>query len=184
MQALPEQVAEERLTGISDEGPILSGLGGASEDVRQAVGLLVRLLPIVGLLKSSQAPVYCDGRSITPRHLHVLIEVAALGKMSVSELADRMRVNLASASVLTSQLDALGLVERQEDPIDHRRTIVVPGERLDGFFDEVLGTRLAPLGEALLRMVPADRSELFRLTNNLGTLIWEGGVPAKPEKLA
>lgn len=172
------------MTGFSDEGPTLSGLGGVSEDVRQAVGLLVRLFPIVGLLKSNQAPISCQGRSITPRHLHALIELAAFGKMSVSELADRMRINLASASVLTSQLDALGLVERREDPIDHRRTIVMPGAALEGFFDEVLGARLAPLGEALLKMVPADRSDLFSLTGRLGVLINGDGGSSKAESIA
>ena len=59
-----------------------------------------------------------------PRHIMALFHLAVSGPMSVSELATHLGVTLTTASLSVTQMAAAGLVIREEDPTDHRRTIV------------------------------------------------------------
>ncbi|MHB8189374.1 MAG: MarR family winged helix-turn-helix transcriptional regulator [Ferrimicrobium sp.] len=141
----------------------------------EAVELLLQLIPMVRLVRGRGGNLPCAvaGHPVTPRNLHVILELVFGGAMSVSEVAERIDVNLASASLTVTQLDHLGLVERRDDPLDHRRTIVVPTVGLGQFVTEVLATRVGPLTRALARMDAGDRVTLGRLVDQLGASVRE-----------
>jgi DNA-binding MarR family transcriptional regulator len=97
-----------------------------------------------------------------PRHIAALMHVVADEGMSVSTLADRLSVSLATASQIVTDLESRELVERGEDPADRRRTLIVVCERHRDLTDALLETRLRPVQRALDRMKPADRRAIIR----------------------
>jgi len=94
---------------------------------------------------------------LAPRHMTTFAIVAMHGPLSVSELARREGCATTTASLLATQLADAGLVERREDSLDRRKTVITvsPSFRKDS--ENVLRARLAPLRRALVRMGP-DRA--------------------------
>jgi len=97
-----------------------------------------------------------------PRHLAALMQVVADEGMSVSTLAARLGVSLATASQVVTDLEASGLVERVEDPSDRRRTLVRVADTHRKLADTLLDTRLRPVQRALDRMRPAEQRAFVR----------------------
>jgi DNA-binding MarR family transcriptional regulator len=92
--------------------------------------------------------------ALAPRHLTAFAIVAMHGPLSVSQLAQREGCATTTASLVATQLADAGLVERREDALDRRRTVITiaPAYRKDG--GQVLKARLAPLRRAMERMGP------------------------------
>jgi DNA-binding MarR family transcriptional regulator len=82
--------------------------------------------------------------------------------MSVSTLATRLGVSLATASQVVTDLDNGGLVERFADPSDRRRTLIKIAEDHRALATTILDTRLLPVQRALDRMRPADQRAVVR----------------------
>jgi DNA-binding MarR family transcriptional regulator len=97
-----------------------------------------------------------------PRHVAALMQVVADEGMSVSTLAARLGVSLATASQVVTDLESGGLVARVEDPTDRRRTLVRIAETHRGLADAVLDTRLRPVQRALDQMRPAEQRAFLR----------------------
>jgi DNA-binding MarR family transcriptional regulator len=97
-----------------------------------------------------------------PRHVAALMQVVADEGMSVSTLAARLGVSLATASQVVTDLEASGLVSRLEDPTDRRRTLVHIAETHRDLADAILDTRLRPVQRALDQMRPAEQRAFVR----------------------
>jgi DNA-binding MarR family transcriptional regulator len=97
-----------------------------------------------------------------PRHVAALMQVVADEGMSVTTLACRLGVSLATASQVVTDLEASGIVERVEDPTDRRRTLVQVAESHRALADTLLNTRLRPVQRALDRMRPAEQRAFAR----------------------
>jgi DNA-binding MarR family transcriptional regulator len=65
-----------------------------------------------------------ETNSLGPRHMPVMIAVALGERSSVSEIAKRIGLSVATTSLLVGELSRAGLLERAEDPSDRRRTLV------------------------------------------------------------
>lgn len=128
------------------------------DEVREVLWLLADV--ITGLKRSGahEIPDECrtpfESGSLGPRHVPVLMTVTFMGELSVSQIAERIGLSLATTSLMVGELAREGLVERAEDQRDRRRTIVRlhPDYRavMDGWAEE----RFAPVGRALARMSP------------------------------
>ena len=92
------------------------------------------------------------------RHVSPLLVLTTEGPLSVSELAGRLSLTLGTTSLLVGELSRAGLVERREDDADRRRTIVSVAEEHAKVMRPVIDETLAPLGRALGRMKPAQRT--------------------------
>ncbi|KJE78179.1 MarR family winged helix-turn-helix transcriptional regulator [Ferrimicrobium acidiphilum] len=138
-----------------------------------AVSLILAMMPIVRTIKARAGSCQMHGMSITPRHMQALMQILLVGRVTVSELADQLRLSLASISLIVSQLAIAGLLERHEDPLDHRRTVVGPGPEYDRFVVEVLGERFQPLIHALATLSSEDRETLDRLAHLLSSKLVE-----------
>jgi len=97
-----------------------------------------------------------------PRHLAALMLVVADEGISVSTLASRLGVSLATASQVVTDLESSALVERVEDPTDRRRTLLRIAETNRVLADALLDTRLRPVQRALDRMRPAEQRAFVR----------------------
>ncbi|WP_448575167.1 MarR family winged helix-turn-helix transcriptional regulator [Thermomicrobium sp.] len=63
-------------------------------------------------------------RDLSMAQLRVLFALACRGPLTVSEVAERLRISPPTASHLIERLTQLGLVTRREDERDRRRTLV------------------------------------------------------------
>lgn len=134
------------------------------------------LLGIIGVLQglrrlaSTRRPEWRERlreNGLAGRHLAVLVQLALLGPMSVSALAGRLGVGLPSASLLAGQLSAAGLVERHEDPADHRRTIVGLSSAEAVLIGTVRRHYLGPIERVLADLQPAEQRLLVRTLDRL-----------------
>jgi DNA-binding MarR family transcriptional regulator len=96
---------------------------------------------------------------LAPRHLTAFAIVAMHGPLSVSQLAQREGCATTTASLVTTQLAAAGLIERREDALDRRRTVITVATEFRKDSLQVLNARLAPLRRAMERMGP-DRARV------------------------
>lgn len=123
---------------------------------------------------------------LAPRHMNLLITVALVGPLSVSDLSARLGIGLATASLLVGELGRVGLLARTEDESDRRRTIVdlAPGQRQAiGAF---VAKRAGVIQTALETLEPAERAALIKglraIVTALETLSVEEPQPARPRR--
>lgn len=93
---------------------------------------------------------------LTARHGGVLAQLSAGQSISVTDLARRMGVSLSTASELVGDLARAGLVERREDPSNHRRTLVALAETHQTMVEAFVAQRAAPLLKVLGNLSPRD----------------------------
>jgi DNA-binding MarR family transcriptional regulator len=100
---------------VSTEGP----------SVDDAIRTMLLFMPrIVGRVKKIRIPDELQSFSLAPRHLSLLAYLLFEGRMGVNELAARLEVVPATVSLMVSELSRKGILERQEDEADRRRTLV------------------------------------------------------------
>jgi DNA-binding MarR family transcriptional regulator len=93
----------------------------------------------------------------------VLLHLARTGPLTITEAARHLDRAQSVVSEIVTHLEAKGLLERQSDPDDRRRTMVwLTPEGFDHLERdrEVLATQL--LARAFAAMTPADRAALLR----------------------
>jgi DNA-binding MarR family transcriptional regulator len=119
--------------------------------------------------------------SLGERHFPPLIVLSLEGPMSVSELADRLGLTVATSSLLVGELSRAGLVERSEDERDRRRTIVSLSEEIRKIAEPRIKERLQPFRRTLERLSPAARThfmEGMRVLNEEAGGFGAGSNPA------
>jgi DNA-binding MarR family transcriptional regulator len=129
------------------------------DDVREVLWLLADVITGLKRSGSHEIPDECrtpfDSGSLGPRHVPVLMTVTFMGELSVSQIAERIGLSLATTSLMVGELAREGLVERTEDDRDRRRTIVRlhPDYRavMDGWAED----RFAPVARALGGLSPS-----------------------------
>lgn len=94
-----------------------------------------------------------------------LLEVlaAASGSLTVSEIADAVGVDQPRASRLVQQSVQLGLVQREADPDDARRTRVALTDRGRSIAGGMRGHRHDTVRTALAALTPDEQAEFIRL---------------------
>jgi DNA-binding MarR family transcriptional regulator len=130
------------------------------DNVREVLWLLADV--VTGLKRGGAAiPDECrkafEGGSLGPRHVPVLMTVTFMGDLSVSQIAERIGLSLATTSLMVGELAREGLVERSEDERDRRRTIVRLHPDYRDVMDAWAQERFAPVGRALGRLSPTAR---------------------------
>jgi DNA-binding MarR family transcriptional regulator len=103
-----------------------------------------------------------EREGLGPRHAPVLFAVALDSGLSVSELAERVGLSLATTSLLVGELSRAGILARTEDERDRRRTIVTIAEDQEGLVGGWVRQMLDPMKRALDRMSPRTRADFMR----------------------
>jgi DNA-binding MarR family transcriptional regulator len=104
------------------------------EDIAEFVMLF---WPTIRRMKSAVPPPtglreVLEGAGLGPRHVSSLLTVALTGPLSVTELSERLGLQLSTTSTMVGELSRAGLLDRVEDDQDRRRTIVhLPREYAD-----------------------------------------------------
>lgn len=102
------------------------------------------------------------------RHIGALVSLAVAGPATVSELAERMDMTVAHASLVVGELAAAGLVDREHDERDRRRVIVSLSEQARPAVAQMRDRHAAPLLRFLAEL---DDAEANRFIDHLTTLI-------------
>jgi DNA-binding MarR family transcriptional regulator len=167
-------MAVNRVTEAGEDAPDVS-----RDDVREVLRLLVGV--VTGLKRGrDEIPNTLreafEGGGLGPRHVPVLMTVA-LGDhpLSVSEIAERIGLSLATTSLMVGELDRHGVVVRAEDERDRRRTIVRMHEDHRAIVDAWSQERFSPVARALGRMSPTARRHFME---GLALLVEESGPGA------
>jgi DNA-binding MarR family transcriptional regulator len=96
---------------------------GLSTD--EAIRAMLLLMPrVASRLKQIRVPEHLASLSLAPRHLSLLAYLLFDGPMPVNQLAARLEVAPTTVSLMVSDLTRQGVLQRQDDPHDRRRTIV------------------------------------------------------------
>jgi DNA-binding MarR family transcriptional regulator len=131
------------------------------DEVREAIGF-VPLLAAYFRRTHSEMPEELteifQSHRLTARHGAVLPHLVVEAGLSVSELAARMTLSLSTTSELVGDLNRAGLVERREDPINRRRTLVSLAESHRRTVEGFVAVRAAPLIRVLESLSPRDRA--------------------------
>jgi DNA-binding MarR family transcriptional regulator len=80
--------------------------------------------------------------------------------VSIGALAERLRIRHHSAVELVDRLSQAGLIERSQDPQDHRRVLVHLTSRAEGYLEELSPAHLdelARIGPTLARLLERMR---------------------------
>lgn len=102
------------------------------------------------------------------RHIAALVSLAVAGPATVSELAERMEMTVAHASLVVGELAAAGLVDRDHDDQDRRRVIVSLSEQAKPAVAQMRDRHAAPL---LSFLAGLDDAEANRFIEQLTALI-------------
>jgi DNA-binding MarR family transcriptional regulator len=99
-----------------------------------------------------------EANSLGPRHMPVMIAVALGEGSSVSEIAERIGLSVATTSLLVGELSRAGLLERAEDPSDRRRTLVSLHKDHRAVMRRFIRKLVEPLRRTLDCLAPAARA--------------------------
>ena len=113
-------------------------------------------------------PELMEAGGLGDRHIAALVSLAAAGPATVSEVAERMDMSLAHASLVVGDLAGIGLVDREHDDRDRRRIIVSLSEKAEPAVTEMRHRHAAPLRRFLSELDDADAT---RFINQLTTLV-------------
>lgn len=121
--------------------------------VDDAVNAMLLLMPrLVGMAKRLPMPPALAGLDLAPRHLTMLAHLEHYGPLTVNEIARRLVVEPTTVSLMVSDLDRAGVVDRSADPADGRRRIV-----------RISRSYVAPVHEWLAGNATAWRDAMSRL---------------------
>jgi len=133
---------------------------GELHEVMQQLAVVGRGLRGGRSLPPALAQAFRDG-SLGPRHMQPLFSLAMRGPASVGELASRLGLAPATASLLVNDLDRAGLVIRSEDRRDRRRTIVSVPEEQRRQLQRMARERLSLVRRTLDRLEPEARAHFL-----------------------
>jgi DNA-binding MarR family transcriptional regulator len=103
------------------------------------------------------------------RHIASLISLGVAGPTTVSELARRMDMSTAHASLVVGELARAGLVEREHDAKDRRRVVVSLSDRAKPAMAQLRDRHAAALAAFLMGF--DDEQEAGRFIDHLTELI-------------
>ena len=96
---------------------------------------------------------------ITERHLTALWQIFLHEPLTVGDLAERLGLKVTTASLVATELERAGMVERQRDPGDRRRVLLTVEPRLTRFISE---RRLAPMRRMMAALDARERAALIK----------------------
>jgi DNA-binding MarR family transcriptional regulator len=102
------------------------------------------------------------------RHISLLVSLAVAGPATVSELAERMDMSIAHASLVVGELASVGLIDRDHDEHDRRRIIVSLSAAAKPAIAQMRNRHAGPLGRFLADL---DDEEAERFIDQLTALV-------------
>lgn len=168
-------------SGNPSSGNPSSGNPTSDSPTSDSTALLIALGAVVKRIKHRPIPENpaLQGVPFAPRHISMLLQVAQDGPIGMSELAERMQVSLATASQVVGDLETWGLVVRETDSNDRRRTLTSVAPQHRAHVRAIFEQRLRPLDRTLRRLEPDQRAGLIQGLMTLAEELDRAAVTAK-----
>jgi DNA-binding MarR family transcriptional regulator len=99
---------------------------------------------------------------LAPRHIPVMVTLAMFGSAAVGELAGRIGLEPATTSQLVGELQRAGLVTKEPDERDRRRTVISVAEGWRPVVDEFARTKLTAARRTMDALTPVEREHFLR----------------------
>ncbi len=97
---------------------------------------------------------------VTLPQLLFLVRLRQAGRITASELGERLNMSPPAISQMVARLFRLGLLTRLEDPQDRRRKLLATTSRAQALIDRISRARAAEYGRGTERLSPQVRKEL------------------------
>ena len=157
-------------------GPVKGGTlteetGSSAHSAHSALCLrLMQLFPRVsrGMRRWQDRSAPPTPAPLGPRHVAALEQLRG-GPVTVSELAARLGLTLPTVSGVLADLDRAGLVSRQPDPADRRRTIVQVNPAQAALVGQWLDGAAGPLARVLDQLAPSEQAAFLKAMDLLET---------------
>ena len=129
---------------------------------------LMQLLPRVsrGMRRSQDRAAPRSLTPLGPRHVAALEQLRD-GPLTVGTLAARLDLTLSTVSGVLAELDRAGLVARQADEADRRRTIVEIAPAKRALIEQWLDGAAQPIARVLDRLAPQERAAFLKAMDML-----------------
>ncbi|MEW2357974.1 MarR family winged helix-turn-helix transcriptional regulator [Spirillospora sp. NPDC029432] len=148
--------------------------GGLSVD--DGVRTMLLLMPrMVGRAKKIKVPAALRAFDLAPRHLSLLSYLLFDGPLGVNELAARLEVAPATVSLMVSDLNRQGILDRGADPADRRRAIVSIAPEHEPAIEEWLAQGAGAWRTALEPLTPGQRRMVVDTLRAYEAAVSEGG---------
>jgi DNA-binding MarR family transcriptional regulator len=142
------------------------------KDIRPHIARLAPLLPQLAFAlrrrRGEMPKALKEAGRLGERHIGALISLSIAGPATVSELAERMDMSIAHASLVVGEIASAGLVDRNHDQRDRRRIIVSLSDAAKPAVAEMRNRHAAPLHRFVAEL---DDAEAERFITQLTTLI-------------
>ena len=150
-------LSSEQTVFLSQANSLSDSSNSELAEPRRLLELFARVFR--GLRRQGDHQRYLRGVTLQRRHALVLAALVALQgePRSVGDLAEHLGLNLTTVSGVVAELERAGLVRRDQDPADRRRTIVRVLERRREAIDAWLDGAAAPILATLERLTPGER---------------------------
>lgn len=137
--------------------------GDTGLEVDESVRTLLLLMPrLVGRAKRAPVPKELQSFQLAPRHLSLMAYLIFDGPLGVNELASRLEIAPATVSLMVSDLSRQGILVRQEDEADRRRTIVSIAPAHHEAIDRWLSNGAKAWKTVLQPLSPTERALVVR----------------------
>ena len=134
--------------------------------VDDAIRALLLLMPrMIGRVKRIPIPEELQSLALGPRHLSLMSYLLFDGPMTVNELAARLEIAPATASLMIGELSRKGILERREDDNDRRRRIVSITDAQRPVIENWLAAGAKAWRQALEPLTPAQRQMFIDTLN-------------------
>ena len=134
-------------------------------EVRELLRMMARLVRRMRRLDESVPPELqpiVSPAGLGPRHLTPLIAIAMNGELSVGELAEHLALTSATTSQLVNELAKGGLVAREGDPRDRRRTLLTIHPDHRASIVKLVRGQLEPVHSALGALSEVERAHFMK----------------------
>lgn len=130
------------------------------EQLERLAPLLPRLIMGLRRNRGEVPPEFRPAGRLGPRHVSALVAIGGAGPLTVGELAGRLGLTLAHASLVAGDLARAHLVERRPDERDRRRTVVSVSTEHEVAIRQMRARAGAPLVTFLETLEP-EEAEAF-----------------------
>lgn len=130
----------------------------SSADVERVLDGYRQLIQVISAARAPELP----DSSVTMAQMRVLMLLASVAEVRMSELAASLHVSLSTASGLVDRLVESHLVARRTDDIDRRQVIVSLASDGAAFLDHFQELGLSHLRELLAHLSPTDVATIRR----------------------
>jgi DNA-binding MarR family transcriptional regulator len=133
----------------------------------QAAALFIALGAVLKQLRRTPLPRNPADRdafqgALAPRHVEAWLQIAAADPITISDLAEKMQVTLATMSQVVGELDQMGVIQRAVDKTDRRRVFLFVTGAHREMLKATIERRMMPVQRTLDQLTEAEGATFIR----------------------